>query len=65
MYGFRVSVKTGDNIDESMKFLIENIVEKISKMKVDKSVERNSEVLDYSKHRNVESFRIQQKKGCC
>ena len=65
MDGFRTSAKTGDNIDESMKFLIEYIVEKISKIRINNNVERNSEIIDSSKHRNIDSFRIQQKKGCC
>ena len=65
--GFRTSAKTGFNIDESMKFLVEKIIEKMNNTTKNDSinVERNSKFLISSKNKSIQSFRIKEKKGCC
>jgi hypothetical protein len=49
-----------------MKFLIENILERMKAISTNNfNVDRNSAVLDPSKHQNIDSFRIEKEKGCC
>jgi len=63
---FRTSAKTGYNINESMSFLIEHILQRLSTISSkDLSPDRNSVTLDPSKHENVDNIRAQQKGGCC
>ena len=63
---FRTSAKTGYNINESMSFLIENIIQRLSTItSKDLSPDRNSVTLDPSKHEKVDNIRDQQKGGCC
>ena len=63
---FRTSAKTGYNVNEAMSFLIENILERMSKINSkDFSSDRKTVTLDPDKHENVDSIRQQQKSGCC
>ena len=63
---FRTSAKTGYNINESMSCLIENIIERMSKVSSKESTERKSLNLDPEKHNeNNDKVRQQQKAGCC
>ena len=63
---FRTSAKTGYNINESMSFLIEHIIQRLSTITSKEfSTDRNSVTLDPSKHENVDNLRAQQKGGCC
>ena len=62
---FRTSAKTGYNIDEAMSFLIENVLDRMSKVYIKESTDRKSVTLDPSKHENNDSYRQQQKSGCC
>ena len=63
---FRTSAKTGYNINESMSFLIEHIIQRLSTITSKEfSTDRNSVTLDPSKHEQVENIRSQQKGGCC
>ena len=62
---FRTSAKTGYNINESKSFLIENIIERMSKVSSKESTERKTLTLDPEKHENNDSYRQQQKSGCC
>ena len=63
---FRTSAKTGYNINESMSYLIENILQRLSTItSKDFTTDRNSVTLDPSKHENVDNLRAQQKGGCC
>lgn len=63
---FRTSAKTGLNIDESMSFLIEHIVERMKAVSSkDFSPDRNSCTLDPQKHALQESFRQEKSGGCC
>ena len=63
---FRTSAKTGHNIHEAMSFLIENVLDRMSKVSSKESTDRKSVTLDPSKHENNDSYRQQQQKsGCC
>ena len=63
---FRTSAKTGHNINESMSFLIEHILQRLSTItSKDFSTDRNSVTLDPTKHENVNNLREQQQKGGC
>ena len=63
---FRTSAKTGFNINESMSYLIEVILQRLSAVSSkDFSTDRNSVTLDPSKHEDVDNIRNQQNKGCC
>ena len=63
---FRTSAKTGLNINESMKYLIESILKRMSKITSnDFSPDRISCTLDPSKHNNNANLRSQQKGECC
>ena len=63
---FRTSAKSGYNINESMSFLIEHILQRMSTISSkDMSPDRNSCTLDPSKHEKQEIIREQQKGGCC
>ena len=61
---FRTSAKTGYNIEESMNYLIENIIQRMDKVSINNdefNPERNSAVLNPG-----QSFRIEDnKKPCC
>ena len=48
-----------------MSFLIENIIERMSKVSYKESTERKTLTLDPEKHENNDSYRQQQKSGCC
>ena len=63
---FRTSAKTGLNIDESMKFLIEHVLQRMSTINAKEFTnDRNSVNLDPSKHKDADNIREQQKGGCC
>ena len=63
---FRTSAKTGLNIDESMKFLIEHVLQRMSTINAKEFTnDRTSVNLDPSKHQNADNIREQQKGGCC
>ena len=63
---FRTSAKTGLNINESMKYLIESILKRMSKITSnDFSPDRISGTFDPSKHNNNANLRSQQKGECC
>ena len=63
---FRTSAKTGFNINESMSYLIEIILQRLSAVSSkDFSTDRNSVTLDPSKHEDVDNLRTRQKTGCC
>ena len=64
---FRTSAKTGYNIEESMSYLIENIIQRMGQVSSNNifSPERNSAILNPGKNEKVDSFRIEQKKECC
>ena len=63
---FRTSAKTGYNINESMSYLIEHILQRMSTISAkDFSPDRNSCTLDPSKHEKSDIIREQQKGGCC
>ena len=63
---FRTSAKTGFNINESMSFLIEHILQRMSTITAKEfTTDRNSVTLDPSKHENVDKIREGQKGGCC
>ena len=63
---FRTSAKTGFNIDESMKFLIEHVLQRMSTISSKEFTnDRTSVNLDPSKHQKVDNYRQQQKGGCC
>ena len=63
---FRTSAKTGYNVNEAMSFLIENILERLSKINAkDFTTDRKTVTLDPEKHENVDNIRQQQKSGCC
>ena len=63
---FRTSAKTGYNINESMSYLIENVLERMSKINSKEYANaRKTITLDPEKHENDDSIRQQQKSGCC
>ena len=62
---FRTSAKTGYNINESMSFLIEHVIQRMSTItSKDFTTDRNSVNLDPSKHQNDDNIRGN-KGGCC
>ena len=62
---FRTSAKTGENIDESMNYLIDNVLQRMSAVTSKEfTQDRTSVTLDPSKHENQNNIR-QQKGGCC
>lgn len=63
---FRTSAKTGQNIDESMNFLIDNVLQRLNAVTSKEfTQDRTSVTLDPSKHENQNNIRGQQKGGCC
>ena len=62
---FRTSAKTGHNIHEAMSFLIENVLDRMSKVSLKESTDRKSLNLDPAKHQNNDNLRQPQKSGCC
>ena len=64
---FRTSAKTGYNIEESMKFLIGNIIDRMAEVYSNEyNIDQNSVSLDPNKHEEINrSIRSQSKKGCC
>ena len=63
---FRTSAKTGYNINESMSYLIEHILQRMSTISAkDFTTDRNRCNLDPSKHEKSDIIREQQKAGCC
>ena len=63
---FRTSAKTGENINEAMSFLIEYVLEKLKNISAkDFATDRKTVTLDPEKHENNDSYRQQQKSGCC
>lgn len=63
---FRTSAKTGENIDESMNYLIDNVLQRMSAVTSKEfTQDRTSVTLDPSKHENQNNIRGQQKGGCC
>ena len=65
---FRTSAKTGLNINDSMEFLIKNIIQRMEAMQSKGnevfSTDRKSVALDPEKHNEVAQKR-KQKDGCC
>ena len=65
---FRTSAKTGLNINESMEYLIKNIIQRMESMQSKGNevftTERKSVALDPEKHNEVAQKR-KQKDGCC
>ena len=63
---FRTSAKTGLNINESMTYLVENILTKMKALSSkDFNPDRTSCTLDPTKHQEKDNIRAQQKSGCC
>ena len=64
---FRTSAKTGDNIDASMNYLIDNVLQRLSAVTSKEfTQDRTSVTLDPTKHENQNNIRGQQQKsGCC
>ena len=63
---FRTSAKTGYNIEEAMSFLIETVLDRMSKMSSKEfTPDRRTVTLDPEKHENNDNYRQQQKSGCC
>ena len=63
---FRTSAKTGYNINESMSYLIEHVLQKMNSItSKDFTTDRNSVTLDPSKHEQVDNLRTQPGSGCC
>ncbi len=63
---FRTSAKTGQNLNEAMTFLIENILERMKNVSSKEfTTDRKSVTLDPEKHQNNDNIRQQQKSGCC
>ena len=63
---FRTSAKTGYNINESMSYLIEHVLQKMNSItSKDFTTDRNSVTLDPSKHEQVDNLRTQPGGGCC
>ena len=65
---FRTSAKTGLNINESMEYLIKNIIQRMAAMQSKGNevftTDRKSVALDPEKHNEVAQKR-KQKDGCC
>ena len=63
---FRTSAKTGYNINEAMKYLIETVIDRMSKVSSKEfTTDRKSVTLIPEKHENNDRYRQQQKSGCC
>ena len=63
---FRTSAKTGYNINESMSYLIEHVLQRMSTITSQEfTTDRKSATLDPSKHANQENIRSQQNGGGC
>ena len=63
---FRTSAKTGSNINEAMSFLIETVLDRMSKISSKEfTPDRKTVTLDPEKHENNDNYRQQQKSGCC
>ena len=64
---FRTSAKTGQNVSESMEFIIKEIISKLEEMSLKGNEgmnERQSVALDPSKH-NKGMDQKRKKEGCC
>ena len=67
---FRTSAKTGKNIDESMSFLIKEIIKKLEELNLkgneELNKERGSVALDPEKHnKESDQKRKNENAGCC
>ncbi len=62
---FRTSAKTGLNINESMDFLIKNIIMRLSKVHGEMNPDVNLISIDPEKHAKNENLRQKPKTGCC
>ena len=63
---FRSSAKTGMNINESMEFLIRNVVERMEKMGGDAfTTDRKSVVIDTQTQQNKDAQKKKKKDDCC
>ena len=64
---FRTSAKTGENINESMEFLIIEIIKKLENINAKESnSKRDSLSLDPNKHNEkADSIRKNDNSGCC
>ena len=64
---FRTSAKTGQNINESMEFLIKIIIKRMEDMsaKNEEVPERNTISLNKVSQSNEEEIKRKKKKGCC
>ena len=63
---FRTSAKTGYNINESMSYLIEHVLQRMSTITSQEfTTDRKSVTLDPSKHENQDNIRSQQNGGGC
>ena len=66
---FRTSAKTGLNINESMEFLIKNIIQRMEAMQSKGNevftTERKSVALDPEKHNQATAAKRKKDSGCC
>ena len=66
---FRTSAKTGLNINESMEYLIKNIIQRMEAMQSKGSevfnTNRKSVTLDAEKHNEIDAQKRKNKDGCC
>ena len=67
---FRTSAKTGENINESMEFLIIEIIKKLEEVAAKRNAELNKErkslAKDPDKHnKEAEQIRKKENSGCC
>ena len=62
---FRTSAKTGLNINESMDYLIKNIINRLAKSNESFNPDKNSISIDPDKHLLNDTFRAKPKGGCC
>ena len=63
---FRTSAKTGSNLNETMSYLINHILEKIKNLSSkDMTTDRRTLTLEPEKQENNDDIRKQQKSRCC
>jgi len=62
---FRTSAKTGLNINESMDYLIKNIINRLAKTNEGFNPDKSSISIDPDKYALNDTFRARPKSGCC